>query len=98
MRRTGLIVALAAASCLGGRPTAAAPPARAADIQLANTLDAVSARVKKGATLGTLLEAGHVADADATALVQRARAVFDVRKIKAQQPYLIEQWPGGVLK
>ncbi|MGB7220245.1 MAG: peptidoglycan DD-metalloendopeptidase family protein [Vicinamibacterales bacterium] len=97
MRRSILIIALAAAGCTGTGKSAQAPIALG-DIELAGTIDVVSARIAAGATLGTLLRAGRVADSDAVQLLERAQAVFDVRKLRTRQPYRIEQWASGVLK
>jgi murein DD-endopeptidase MepM/ murein hydrolase activator NlpD len=97
MRRSVLLIALAAAGCVGTAKSPEAPIARG-DIELAGTFDVITARIAAGTTFGTLLKAGHVADRDAAQLLARAREVFDVRKLRARQPYRIEEWAGGVLK
>lgn len=97
MRRSILIIALAAAGC-ARTGKSAEPPVALGDIELAGTIDVVSARIAAGATLGMLLKAGHVADSDTAQLLERAQAVFDVRKLRTRQPYRIEQWAGGLLK
>jgi len=97
MRRSILIIVLATTGCVGTGKSAQVPIALG-DIELADTIEAVSARVARGATLGTLLQTGHVVGSDAGQLLARTQAVFDVRKLRAQQPYRIEQWAGGVLK
>lgn len=55
-------------------------------------------RVKKGTTLGALLQAHQVAQQEIGALIDRARAVFDVRALRVDQPYRIVQAIGGALR
>src|SRR2546421_42922 len=72
--------------------------AMARDIPLAADIAVVSARVAAGATLGSILQAQHVAAADVSAVVARAASVFDLRKVRAAQPYTLARTAGGVLR
>jgi murein DD-endopeptidase MepM/ murein hydrolase activator NlpD len=92
-------VACLAAACSGGR--AAAPPASTAvahDISLPATIQMISARVLPGATMASLLRAHRVADAEVADLVVAASAVFDLRKVRVDQPYRLAQAIDGALR
>ena len=97
-----LVSALAALSACEMRNAPADDPStghsRAEDIALAADFTLVSARVVAGATLSTILRAQHVTVADVEAAVQRAAAVFDVRKVRQDQPYRIEQRLDGSIR
>jgi murein DD-endopeptidase MepM/ murein hydrolase activator NlpD len=71
---------------------------RAEDIALAADFSLVSARVVAGATLSTILRAQNVAVADVQTSVQRAAAVFDVRKVRKDQLYRIEKRLDGTIR
>ena len=71
---------------------------RAEDIALAADFTLVSARVVAGATLSTMLRAHNVAVADVQTSVQRAAAVFDVRKVRKDQLYRIEKRLDGTIR
>jgi murein DD-endopeptidase MepM/ murein hydrolase activator NlpD len=79
------------------RPVSLASAA-AHDIVLKSEKVVVSARVAGGATLASLLRAEHVATGDAVALVAKAAAVFDPRKVRANQPYRLETARDGVVE
>jgi murein DD-endopeptidase MepM/ murein hydrolase activator NlpD len=68
------------------------------DIALAADFTLMSARVVAGATLSTMLRAQNVAVADVEAAVQRAAAVFDVRKVRKDQLYRIEKRLDGSIR
>jgi len=97
-----LVPALAALSACEMRhaavDNASAAHSRAEDIALAADFTFVSARVVAGATLATMLRAQHVAVTDIEAAVQRAAAVFDVRKVRRDQPYRLETRPDGTIR
>lgn len=59
----------------------------ASDIALAADTTVVSAKVAAGATLDSILRAQHVVTADIVELVMRAGRVFDLRKVRRDQPY-----------
>ena len=57
------------------------------DILLSLETTVVSSRVRAGATLASMLRAHNVAVSDVAAIVSQAAAVFDLRKVRANQPY-----------
>ena len=73
-------------------------PARGADIQLPRESHIVEARVAAGATLASLLRACSVAEADLAEMVTRAASTFDLRKVRAGQPYRLEQAVDGMVR
>jgi len=102
-RHVLLLGALAAVSACGsGRDTtdrggtpagnsAAALVKRAkADVFLVADTTVVSAKVSAGATLDSILRAQHVVTSDIAELVIRAGKVFDLRKVRRDQPYRLE--------
>ena len=95
-----LASALAALSACDARQATIDIPSsghsRAEDIALAADFTIVSARVVAGATLATILRAQNVADVQA--MVQRAAAVFDLRKVRRDQPYRIEKRLDGTIR
>jgi murein DD-endopeptidase MepM/ murein hydrolase activator NlpD len=108
MARAGTASAIAACVAVGcvlagcssrpePRPIALASAA-AHDIALQSEKVVVSARVAAGATLASLLKAEHVAAGDAVALVAKAAAVFDPRKVRANQPYRLETARDGLVE
>ena len=58
----------------------------------------VSSRVRAGATLASVLRAHDVAVAEAAVIVAQAGSVFDLRKVRANQPYRLETMPGGSVR
>jgi len=80
----------------------AGPPAilgRAAhDIALQSEHVVVTARVTAGATLASLLRARSIAAGDVAMLIERAASVFDLRKVRANQPYRIETDLAGAVR
>jgi murein DD-endopeptidase MepM/ murein hydrolase activator NlpD len=104
-----LIVASVACSTPGGSARDQAEPSRRssdaakaegakADISLAPDVTVVDAKVTNGATLAAILRANDVATADATDLALRASRVFDLRKVRAGQPYHLERTPAGSVR
>ena len=57
----------------------------------------VSARVTAGATLASILRAQAVAVAEVARLIERIASVFDLRKVRANQPYRLETTPDGAI-
>ena len=68
------------------------------DIMLSLETTVVSSRVRAGATLASVLRAHDVAVADAAAIVAQAAAVFDLRKVRANQPYRLETTHAGTIR
>jgi len=98
-----LIAASVAASGCDTRTNAsvARPDTLAAakgDILLALETTVVTSRVHAGATLASVLRAHDVAVADAAAIVAQAAAVFDLRKVRANQPYRLETTNTGTIR
>ena len=99
-----LIIAagLAASACDTRTNASVARPdtlaAAKGDILLALETTVVTSRVHAGATLASVLRAHDVAVADAAAIVAQAAAVFDLRKVRANQPYRLETAPSGAIR
>src|SRR4249919_2661073 len=68
------------------------------DIMLSLETTVVSSRVRAGATLASVLRAHDVAVAEAAVIVAQAGSVFDLRKVRANQPYRLETMPGGSVR
>lgn len=89
-----LVAALAASACdtRTNASVARADTLRAAkgDILLSLETTVVSSRVRAGATLASMLRGHNVAVADVAAIVSQAASVFDLRKVRANQPYRLE--------
>ena len=69
-----------------------------ADVALAADTTIVSARIAAGATLASILYAQKVVASDITELVLRAGAVFDLRKVRKDQPYRLETTTLGTVR
>jgi len=94
-----LVVASAVAGCAQRPdPPAARVARRLADIPLPRDSRIVAARVVAGATLASLLRGSRVAEAEAAEMVAHAASVFDLRKIRAVQPYRLEQARDGMVR
>ncbi|HYM24541.1 MAG TPA: M23 family metallopeptidase [Vicinamibacterales bacterium] len=99
MNRLALIaVALVFAAACSEAPTPVSV-VQGADIALAREAVTVSAKVGSGATLASILRAQGVDAGDAVQVVAKAATVFDVRKLRAAQPYRLEKSiVGGALR
>lgn len=88
------------AACAPQPDAAEAAPVRVAahDIALASDTLVVSARIAAGATLASMLHAQHVAAQDAAELVAQTATVFDLRRVRANQPYRLETRASGALR
>ena len=67
------------------------------DIELAALTRVSSGRIAARMTLGALLRAHEVAEVEAAALIQKAQTLFDLRKVRVDQPYRIEQTASGAV-
>jgi murein DD-endopeptidase MepM/ murein hydrolase activator NlpD len=74
------------------------PRAVARDIALAADTTVVSAKVAAGATLASILRTNEIVATDIAALVERVASVFDLRKVRAQQPYVLVKTPEGFVR
>ena len=68
------------------------------DVDLPTEVTIVSNRVARGETLASLLRDHAIAEAEINALVARAASVFDLRKVRAEQPYKIAQAIDGAVR
>ena len=73
-------------------------PVAKGDIALLLETTVLSSRLRAGATLASTLRAHDVGVADALAIVSRAASVFDLRKVRANQPYRLETTPTGTVR
>jgi murein DD-endopeptidase MepM/ murein hydrolase activator NlpD len=95
LKGLALVVGMAGvcAGCGSGTPQAPPPPmsprAIAHDIALAADTTIVSAKVAAGATLASILRTNEIVATDVAALVERVASVFDLRKVRARQPYVL---------
>jgi len=69
-----------------------------ADIALAADTTIVSARIAAGATLASILHTQNVIASDVTEIVLRAGRVFDLRKVRKDQPYRLETTTVGTVR
>ena len=69
-----------------------------ADIELPFVTRVISARVLAGATLASVLRAQAVAESEVADIVARASSVFDLRLIRAMQPYRLDRTVEGRLR
>jgi murein DD-endopeptidase MepM/ murein hydrolase activator NlpD len=68
------------------------------DIALVASTRVSSGRIAARMTMGALLRAHAIAEDEAANLIHNAQAVFDLRKVRVDQPYRIEQTESGALK
>jgi murein DD-endopeptidase MepM/ murein hydrolase activator NlpD len=68
------------------------------DVLLTPEVRKVSSRVLRGATLASMLRAHEIAEEEVASLVARAASVFDLRKVRVNQPYVITQAITGALR
>jgi murein DD-endopeptidase MepM/ murein hydrolase activator NlpD len=68
------------------------------DIALAAETTAVAARVASGATFASMLRDQGLSPQEAAELIARTARVFDLRKVRAAQPYKFEWATGRVLR
>jgi murein DD-endopeptidase MepM/ murein hydrolase activator NlpD len=68
------------------------------DILLSLETRFVSSRVRAGATLASMLREHDVAVEDVATIVSKAAAVFDLRKVRANQPYRLKTSTTGAVR
>jgi murein DD-endopeptidase MepM/ murein hydrolase activator NlpD len=94
-----VVSALAGARCA---PPPEPPPRPLAisgvDVYLPADLRLVSARVLPGSTMASLLRAHQLAEAEVAELIARAAAVFDLRRVRVDQPYRLARALDGALR
>ncbi|MBI3491534.1 MAG: M23 family metallopeptidase [Acidobacteria bacterium] len=95
-----IVTGLAAAAC--GAKSDPRDVSRAGrstgDIALSSDTTAVAARVTHGATLASILRAHHVVASDVAEIVSKVAAVFDLRKVRVNQPYRLTQTTSGAVR
>jgi murein DD-endopeptidase MepM/ murein hydrolase activator NlpD len=92
----GLSVSLlGVAACL---EAPARPKPAAVDIHLPRDTRVIEARVPRNATLASILRAHEIGDAMVTGIVGAAHRAFDVRKLRAEQPYRLEMSASGAVR
>jgi murein DD-endopeptidase MepM/ murein hydrolase activator NlpD len=92
-----LITSGFAAACGRVEPVAAVKAA-GRDIALAAETTVVSARVASGATFASLLREQGLTQQEAAEVIARTAVVFDLKRVRAAQPYRFEWAAGGVLR
>jgi murein DD-endopeptidase MepM/ murein hydrolase activator NlpD len=97
-RRLLLWVCGAFAMIAGCAPPPEAPRVAGRDILLERDTEIIEATVPRNATLAGLLRAHQVSDELANDIVNAAREVFDLRRLRAQQSYRIERSLDGALR
>ena len=92
------LLSMALAAC-GPPPDPPLPPSlRGDDVYLPSDLRMISARVFPGATMASLLRANQIAESEVAVLVARAAAVFDLRRVRVEQPYRLARALDGALR
>jgi murein DD-endopeptidase MepM/ murein hydrolase activator NlpD len=69
-----------------------------ADIALRPAEMLVSARIRPGTTMASLLRAHQIGEAEVAELVSRASAIFDLRRVRVDQPYRLARALDGALR
>jgi len=95
---SALLVSAATAACAPPPDPPLPPSLRGADVNLPADLRLISARVFPGATMASLLRANQIAESEVTALVARASTVFDLRRVRLDQPYRLARALDGALR
>ena len=87
------VMAMAVGLCACGRESDATPAAAASrpDIDLAPDSETIPGTVPPGATLGTLLVRHDLISPDVEGMLAAIEGIFDARRVKAGQPYLLER-------
>jgi murein DD-endopeptidase MepM/ murein hydrolase activator NlpD len=98
------LILVTAGVCVGcgsrpeAEPPAPSPRSIARDIALTADTTIVSARVTAGATLASILRTNEIVATDVAALVERVTAVFDLRKVRTNQPYVLVKTTEGLVR
>jgi murein DD-endopeptidase MepM/ murein hydrolase activator NlpD len=74
------------------------PMPRGVDVYLPVDFWLTSARVLPGTTMASLLRANQLAESEVAELVARASAVFDLRRVRVDQPYRLARALDGALR
>lgn len=87
--------AIVAAACLD-RPARDLPPR--GDIALPRDSEVIEAQVPRNATLASVLRAHDLGEAVVTGIVDAAHEAFDVRRLRANNPYRLEVSAAGMVR
>ena len=99
-----IVLALAAAGCAPAAEHSAEQAVRSADVYLPADIQLhpaeilVSAQVMPGMTMASLLRAHRIAEAEVAELLARASAIFDLRRVRVDQPYRFSRALDGALR
>jgi murein DD-endopeptidase MepM/ murein hydrolase activator NlpD len=95
------ILLLSCTSILGSacldRPAHEAPAARG-DIHLPKTTEVIEAEMPRNATLAGVLRAHALGEAVVNGIVEAAHQAFDLRRLRAHQPYRLEVSAAGAVR
>lgn len=97
----GLAAALCAAALTACRVAEAEPsrgPARFGDVVLARDSEVIHTTVPPRTTLAALLAGHRVLAQESAALVQRIAGAFDLRRVRAGQPYSLDRFFDGRIR
>lgn len=99
--RTALLVLLSLAAA--GAPGCAPPPPREnaperGDILLPKTTEVIEAEMPRNATLAGVLRAHALGETVVNGIVEAARDAFDLRRLRAHQPYRLEVSAAGAVR
>jgi murein DD-endopeptidase MepM/ murein hydrolase activator NlpD len=95
-RALAIVAAAGIGACTSVGPPLA--PAPGHDIHLPAEARIIVARVTRGDTLASLLRAHDITEAEIAALVDRVAQVFDLRRMRVDQPYRIGRAIDGALR
>ncbi len=99
-----VVAALSAAATYYGRAAAAAEPAppqvlrRDADIELPREYEEITAVIPQQTTLAAVIDAHGPTDGEAAPLIEALGAHFDLRRVRAGQPYRVVQGFDGRIR
>lgn len=86
------------AACNRQEPVRPALPLPHPDVVLKSEIETIEARVPRHATLDALLRANNLQESFVVDAVNAARAVFDPRRLRADQPYRLVRTLDGLLR
>jgi murein DD-endopeptidase MepM/ murein hydrolase activator NlpD len=92
------LVTIAVVSCSKQEPVRHAPPPLRSDILLRSEIETIAGRVPRHSTLDALLRANNLQENFVADAVNAARAVFDPRHFRADQPYRLVRTIDGLLR
>ena len=94
----GALLALSVSACEQPVSAPLSRPTLSTDIFLRPEIEVVEARVPRNATLAGILRSHQIGEQLIYAIVEQANAVFDVRRIRADNPYRLVRTIDGLLR